>query len=49
MKLKLLVSSLAVLSLFAVSAFAQETAPKVDVFAGYSYVQANPGVTGVDS
>lgn len=49
MKLKLLVSSLALLSFSAVSAYAQETAPKVDVFAGYSYVQANPGVKGVDS
>jgi len=49
MKLKLWVSLLAVLSLSAVSAYAQETAPKVDVFAGYSYVQANPGVTGTDS
>lgn len=49
MKLKLCVSLLAVLLLSAVSAYAQENAPKVDVFAGYSYVQANPGVTGVDS
>jgi len=49
MKLKLVVSSLAVLSLFGVTARAQETAPKVDVFAGYSYLQANPGVNGVDS
>jgi opacity protein-like surface antigen len=49
MKLKLWVSLLAVLSLSAVSAYAQETAPKFDVFAGYSYVQANPGVIGVDS
>ena len=49
MKLKLWVSLLAVLSLSAVSAYAQESAPKLDVFAGYSYVQANPGVTGVDS
>lgn len=49
MKLKLWVSLVAVLALSAVSAYAQETAPKFDVFAGYSYVQANPGVTGVDS
>ena len=49
MKLKLCVSLLAVLLLSAVSAYAQENAPKADVFAGYSYVQANPGVTGVDS
>lgn len=49
MKSKLWVSLLAVLSFSAVSAYAQESAPKFDVFAGYSYVQANPGVTGVDS
>ena len=49
MKTKLWVSLLAVLSLSAVSAFAQETAPKVDIFAGYSYLQANPGLPGVDS
>lgn len=49
MKLKLLVSFLAVLLFSAISASAQETAPKLDVFAGYSYVQANPGVTGVNS
>jgi len=49
MKLKLWVSLLAVVSLSGVSAYAQESAPKVDVFAGYSYVQASPGVTGVDS
>src|SRR5438876_9370887 len=49
MKLKLWVSCLAVVSLVAVSASAQESAPKVDVFAGYSYLQANPVVTGVDS
>lgn len=49
MKSKLWVSLIAVLALSAVSASAQESAPKFDVFAGYSYVQANPGVTGVDS
>src|SRR5260370_4776169 len=49
MKLKLVVSLLAVLSLFGTTARAQETAPKVDIFAGYSYLQSNPGVSGVDS
>jgi opacity protein-like surface antigen len=49
MKLKLVVSLLAVVSFFAVTVRAQETAPKFDVFAGYSYLQANPGVSGVDS
>ena len=49
MKSKLWVSLVAVFLFSAVSAYAQESAPKLDVFAGYSYVQANPGVTGVDS
>lgn len=49
MKSKLLVSLLAVFFLSAFSAYAQETAPKFDVFAGYSYLQANPGVNGVNS
>jgi opacity protein-like surface antigen len=49
MKSKLWVSLLAALAFSAVSANAQEAAPKFDVFAGYSYVQANPGVTGADS
>ena len=49
MNLKLPVSLLAVISFVALSTYAQESAPKVDVFAGYSYLQANPGVTGVDS
>jgi len=49
MKLKLWVSLLAVLVFSAVSAYAQENVPKFDVFAGYSYVQANPGVSGFDS
>jgi hypothetical protein len=49
MKLKLLVSSLAVSLLFCATARAQESAPKFDVFAGYSYLQANPGMSGVDS
>jgi Outer membrane protein beta-barrel domain len=47
MKWKLVVSLLAVLTFSAVSVYAQEY-PKVDVFAGYSYLQANPG-NGVDS
>jgi opacity protein-like surface antigen len=48
MKLKLVVSLLVVLSLFGATARAQET-PKVDIFVGYSFLQANPGVRGVDS
>src|SRR6476660_3131710 len=46
MKLKLVVSLVAVVSLFGVSAYAQDT-PKVDVFAGYSYVRNNPSTSGV--
>lgn len=49
MKLKLLVCLLAVLTFAALSASAQENASKIDIFAGYSYLQANPGVTGVDA
>jgi hypothetical protein len=48
MKLKLVVSLLVVLSLFGATARAQET-PKVDIFVGYSYLIANPGVRGIDS
>jgi opacity protein-like surface antigen len=46
MKLKLMVSLLAALSFFGVSAYAQDT-PKLDIFAGYSYVRQNPGASGV--
>ena len=49
MKSKQVVSLFAVLFLFAVAASAQESAPKFDVFAGYSNLQANPGVHGVDA
>ena len=42
MKLKVVVCLLTFISLGGVAAFAQET-PKVDIFAGYSYVRANPG------
>jgi opacity protein-like surface antigen len=48
MKLKLWVSLLAVISLFGAGAQAQET-PKVDIFAGYSYVRENPSTAGVSS
>ncbi len=48
MKLKLLVSLMAVLSLFGATARAQET-PKVDVFAGYSYFRNNPSTAGASS
>ena len=48
MKLRVVVSLIAVLSLFGVSAHAQDT-PKFDVFAGYSYVRENPSTSGVSS
>jgi outer membrane immunogenic protein len=46
MKLRLLVSLLAFLSLSGAAAFAQDV-PKVDIFAGYSYVRENPSTSGV--
>src|SRR5713226_1273495 len=49
MKLRVVVSLLGFASLFAVSAQAQEERKTVDVFAGYSYVRANPATSGSDS
>jgi outer membrane immunogenic protein len=48
MKLRIVVSVLVFISLGSVIANAQET-PKVDVFAGYSYVRENPGPRSGDS
>src|SRR4029077_1345139 len=48
MKLRIEVSLLAFLSLFGAAAYAQET-PKVDIFAGYSYVRENPSTSGAQS
>jgi outer membrane immunogenic protein len=48
MKLRIMVSVLAFVSSCSGIAQAQET-PKVDVFAGYSYVRENPGPTSGDS
>jgi hypothetical protein len=48
MKLRMMVSVLVFVSLSGGIARAQET-PKVDVFAGYSYVRENPGPTSGDS
>jgi opacity protein-like surface antigen len=48
MKLRIVVSVLVFISLSSGIAYAQET-PKVDVFAGYSYVRENPGPTSGDS
>lgn len=49
MKLRVVVSLLAFASLFAVAAQAQDERKTVDVFAGYSYVRANPASSGADS
>ena len=48
MRSRIFVCLLAVLSLCGTAVQAQET-PKVDVFAGYSYVRANPGPNSGDS
>lgn len=48
MKLKFVVSLLAVLTFFGVSGRAQENS-KVDIFAGYSYLRDNPATPGVNS
>jgi outer membrane immunogenic protein len=45
MRLWVIVSLIALLSFFNAAAHAQET-PKVDIFAGYSYVRANPSASG---
>ena len=47
MKRKVVVCLLAVASFFAVGASAQDV-QKFDLFAGYSYVRANPETSGVD-
>jgi hypothetical protein len=47
MKLKVVVCLLAFASLFAAGVSAQDV-QKFDLFAGYSYVRANPGTSGVD-
>ncbi len=49
MRMRIGMSLLAFLSLCGVAAQAQETPNKVDIFAGYSYVRANPGPTSGDS
>lgn len=48
MKVNVVVCLLAFVSLFGVSAFAQDV-PKFDLFTGYSYVRANPATSGIDS
>lgn len=47
MKLKVVVCLLALVSLSSVAVSAQDV-PKFDLFAGYSYVRANPVTSGVD-
>lgn len=46
MKLRAVVSLLGIASLFAVTAQAQEERKPIDVFAGYSYLRANPSTVG---
>ena len=48
MKLRVVVCLLGFASLFALSAQAQDERKTVDVFAGYSYVRANPATSGAD-
>jgi outer membrane immunogenic protein len=48
MKLRVVVCLLAVLAFCSTALKAQDT-PKVDLFAGYSYVRDNPSTSGVDS
>src|SRR6266404_355209 len=49
MKLRVVVSLLGFASLFGVNTQAQEERKTIDVFAGYSYVRANPATSGADS
>jgi hypothetical protein len=49
MKLRVVVSLLGFASLFAVAAQAQEERKTIDVFAGYSYVRANPATPNASS
>jgi hypothetical protein len=46
MKLRMVVSLLALVSIFGLSAKAQEL-PKIDAFVGYSYLRANPATSGI--
>jgi opacity protein-like surface antigen len=47
MKLRVVVCLLGFASLFALSTQAQEERKTIDVFAGYSYVRANPATSGI--
>jgi opacity protein-like surface antigen len=49
MKFRVVVSLLGFAALFASAAQAQEERKTIDVFAGYSYVRANPATAGQDS
>lgn len=48
MKLRFVVCLIALLTLSGAAVRAQDT-PKVDIFAGYSYLRANPATSGADS
>jgi opacity protein-like surface antigen len=49
MKLRVVVSLLGFASLFGMTAQAQDKRKTIDVFAGYSYVRANPSTSGSNS
>lgn len=46
MKLRVVVSLIALVTIFGLSTSAQEV-PKIDAFVGYSYLRANPATSGV--
>ncbi len=46
MKLRVVVSLLALVTIFGLSTSAQEL-PKIDAFVGYSYLRANPATSGI--
>jgi outer membrane immunogenic protein len=46
MKLRIIVSLLAFVTIFGLSSSAQEL-PKIDAFVGYSYLRANPATSGI--
>jgi opacity protein-like surface antigen len=49
MKLRVVLSLLGLATLFAGATQAQEERKTIDLFAGYSYVRANPATSGADS
>jgi len=49
MKARVVVCLFAILGVFVLGSRAQETSHKVDVFAGYSYINANPSTSSFDT